>query len=267
MSSDKLHAVLHEPSPTHKTARKMLLHRKGPISYVDDRKPYCDDPQIVAQYEKGKSNMSPGAYIERHVPCRKCEKCLTFRRLQWRDRMKAEMLGVHRTWMVTLTFSPTHLAGVIAEAAANKYENHIQAVEAAAYKHVQGYLKRCRKTGGRFRFVAMAEYGSKEGRLHYHLLIHEAQLGQITYRLLNDKWRSFVGAELVRNAGGSAAYVSKYLTKDLSRPRASSRYGKAEPLPEVSSDRPSSTDSFRNENQDGLTSSPERVGRDKPRDE
>ena len=68
--------------------------------------------------------------------------------------------------------------------------------------------------------------GEENGRLHYHLIIHEKVFGSVLHRQLNQKWRSHVSASLVKNARGSGTYLSKYLTKSFSRVRASAQYGK-----------------------------------------
>lgn len=206
----------------------MSQHRVGGITFHSTHKPYCDDPVTISRYEKG-NETRPGASITMYGPCRKCEKCKLFRQLKWAERIKRETKLAPRSWLVTLTFSEIHLAGILMESKKMNYDTEQQCVEVAAYKHVQGYLKRVRKSCGSFRFVAVPEYGALKGRLHYHLLVHEIDIHSITYRTLCAKWRSFVGAELVRSAGGASGYVSKYLTKAIARPRASKRYGSETP--------------------------------------
>lgn len=224
--SSKLYRLISDVSPAHKAARKLQGLRDGPISYSQKAMPYCDSPVPLERYERGEGSHRPGAYVLLHGPCRKCEKCRLFNRLQWRDRIRHELEQCQRSWFVTLTFEPGHLAGIIAESQKLHRATEQERVEVAAYAHVQQYLKRIRKTGGRFRYFATAEYGSDNGRLHYHLLMHEQVLGSLTYRVLDTKWRSFVQANLVRSSRGAAGYVSKYLTKAISKPRASVRYGK-----------------------------------------
>lgn len=218
----------YEPSPAAKSAVKMARWRATMTQYISMELPYCDAPVIVSQSQR--PGAAPGVYVERRVPCRKCEKCLRFRRLKWRERMRAELIAAPRSWFVTLTFDEIHLAGVIMESHARKEWDEAARVEAAAYKHVQGYFKRLRKHGASFRYSAIPEYGDEKGRLHYHLLLHEIEPHSLPYRLIDTKWRSFVNASLVRNPQGAASYVCKYLTKSLSRIRASSGYGHP-PLP------------------------------------
>ena len=209
---------------------KLQRWRKSATRYHIDIEPYCDDPKPVFRQERGTAKY-PGIEIFMRAPCRKCDKCLQFRQLQWAERIGRELPLYDRTWFIVLTFDPVHLAGVIAESYSQPdYLTDAQKVERAAYEHVKLYLKRLRKSGGRFRYVAIPEYGSAEGRLHYHMLLHEVS-EPITKRTIQGQWRSRISyAKLVKTKGGSfqaaALYISKYLTKELTRIRASQKYGK-----------------------------------------
>lgn len=205
-----------------------MRYRVSPTLYEVPHRPWCDAPVFLEKYSRPTEGLK-GIMVRRYGPCRKCQKCLTFRTMQWRERIETELKAVERSWFVTLTFAPIHLAGVIAEANAKMKGPVGQAeIERQAYSHVQRYLKRLRKSGARFRYFAVSEYGEEKGRLHYHLLIHELNPGHVTWMLLDKKWRSFVYANLVRKAGASASYVSKYISKSISRPIASGRYGAKE---------------------------------------
>lgn len=212
-----------EETPAAKAAKKLVRYQVSRTLVHDPRLPYCDAPVPLAMEQRASARLQ-SLRVEMFRPCRKCEKCLSYRRLKWRDRMIAENTAAYRSWFVTLTFSPTHLAGIHAEAH-QLGDASATGIEVAAYKHVQGYLKRLRKTGARFRYVAVPEYGEERGRLHYHLLVHETSFGSVTYRGLQSKWRSFISASLVKSARGSGAYVSKYLTKNSTIIRASLNYG------------------------------------------
>lgn len=108
-------------------------------------------------------------------------------------------------------------------------------IEAAAYPHVQRYIKRLRKTpDADFRYLAIYERGSVTGRSHYHMFIHETGKAPITKSTIDTQWRSFVGARLLDGdeAGRDASYLTKYATKHFDiRPRASVKYGKLTVLP------------------------------------
>ena len=195
--------------------------------FVDLRKPFCDEPVEVKRRIRS-GGLYKGIELFRYAPCRKCEKCLLFRRLKWKERMSWEITQGKRTWFVTLTFAPTHMAGVYQEARSLPGSNWHARVDRAAYAHVQRYLKRLRKYNPklRLRYCAVFELGKNTGRPHYHLLIHEHGERPVSKRSLEEQWRSHVHARLVRSSNGAAGYLSKYLTKDISaRMRASLAYG------------------------------------------
>lgn len=129
--------------------------------------------------------------------------------------------------MLTLTFSPIHLAGTLARAKSPDLKD----VERSAYGEVQKFLKRLRKAVPRskVRYLAIYERGEESGRSHYHLLLHEVGERPVTKAVLERQWPSHVHARLVDTSSGHAAgYVTKYLTKSIDiSPRASNGYGRA----------------------------------------
>lgn len=134
-----------------------------------------------------------------------------------------------RSWFVTLTFDPHHLAGCRMEAmdAPPSLHGLRRRTEWAAFRHVQRYFKRLRKAGARFRYLCVFEEGENTGRPHYHLLLHEIEPTKpLLKRSLEYQWRSHVHCRLVASGRGAASYVSKYATKTFDiRPRHSTRYG------------------------------------------
>lgn len=224
-----------------KIALKGGIFKKG--VYVSTWAPYCDKPVTLDRYITSRQAVDnlKAMEVSMQVPCRKCEKCLRFRQMKWRERAISELSRAKRTWFVTLTFSPIHLAGILLEAKGPE----MKFIESAAYKHVQRYIKRLRKGNfplepGRIiarkapvprelRYLAIYERGEENGRSHYHLFLHETGPKPITKDLLEVQWRSFVHARLVSGdeASGAASYLTKYATKQFDiRPRASSKYGK-----------------------------------------
>lgn len=218
-----------------KVAAKLLLRGAARLDgwrAIADALPYCDTPVRVAlTRQRGCKPLEVSFW----APCRRCVKCLQFRSLRWRERALRECAATlalgRRTWFVTLTFSPAHLAGVLAEARKEFGDAELVSVDRAAYRHVRGYLDRVRKAGFPFRYLAVMERGEQTGRLHYHLLLHESRAGPVLKRTLETRWRSHVHCRLVdmdkdRGVDGAASYVAKYATKScLIRMRASARYG------------------------------------------
>lgn len=221
-----------------KLAAKGLAYPRSGYAWHAPGKPFCDDPVAVELQKPGK-DAGPPVAISLWGPCRKCEKCLLFRQLKWRERAMAELMQTaargNRSWWVTLTFSPVHLAGILAEATAASGGQSITAVDRAAYAHVQRFMKRVRKAGKcRFRYLAVFERGEEKGRAHYHLLLHEQGRVPILKRVLESQWHGFAGSfiharlvHLESGPEGLASYVTKYATKSAEvRLRASQHYGR-----------------------------------------
>ena len=221
---------LFEEQPKDRATRSMaagVALRGGQLSrtqFHDPGVPYCDTPEPVLRYIRAGGSDRP-LEVTAFRPCRRCAKCLQFRQLQWRERCLNEIEHSPRTWLVTLTFDPHHLAGILFEAARFSHLG-TAAEDRAAYSHVQKYLKRLRKAASaRCRYMFVFERGEETGRPHYHALLHEVDR-PISKRLIEANWRSNVHARLVKSGRGSASYVTKYLTKSLDvRPRASAGYG------------------------------------------
>lgn len=202
-----------------------------------DNPVYCDKPIRIGMRTDPRDGGIRTLEVSLWGPCRKCQKCSDFKRLKWRERIMNELTTTDdsgkRSWFVTLTFSPLHLAGILAEARSSRPGE----IERAAYQHVSRYFKRLRKWGANFRYCAVPEYGEKGGRLHFHVMIHETGSRPIPKSVLQTQWRSHVHAKLVdcandRGIRGAASYLSKYATKHLEcRPRASVRYGQTKAAP------------------------------------
>lgn len=223
---------------TRSRARKMGLkgHQVSKTVFLDPRKPWCDSPVRVSTMSDPKDRFSMTVEATGHYPCRKCEKCLKFRRLKWRERALAEIAAAPRTWAITLTFDPLHYAGILAKAKAwagpNAEKDWVEKkVHRTAYSHIQRYFKRLRKDGHAFRYLAVFERGDTNDRVHYHLLLHETQR-PIPKRALQSQWRSFSHCRLVADDGrGAASYITSYATKSFHMtPHASVSYGKGQAL-------------------------------------
>ena len=190
--------------------------------------PVCDEPVPVIRGAGAGGRYKRPIEVQFLVPCRKCQTCLKVKASLWQKRAVTELAAtVLRSWMVTLTFSPVHMGEVLMQAHALNRGSERQKIERAAYRHVQLALDAFRKRLKlRFRYMAVAEYGSETGRLHYHLLLHEVDK-PILGAQIEAMWPSFVHKRLVRDHKRQAGYLTKYLTKHSEgRVRASKDYGK-----------------------------------------
>jgi hypothetical protein len=140
----------------------------------------------------------------RIIDCKTCDECLKIEAWRWSQRVRIEMLYA-KTWFITLTYRGSIKIG---------------------YDEIQKMVKRLRKKHT-FRYLAVAEEGEKNGRLHFHMVIH----GDLTKREVRSEWKhGFSDAKLSRDPNIST-YISKYISKAKSKLggkcyRASIGYGK-----------------------------------------
>lgn len=106
------------------------------------------------------------------VPCGKCLACLTNKRTDWTFRLSQEYKHSHSAAFVTLTYS-------------EKFNP-----DGVSKRHLQLYMKRLRKKcSHKLRYYAVAEYGTKTNRPHYHLIIFNHDSEQV----LRSSWTSRTG--------------------------------------------------------------------------
>lgn len=175
-----------------------------------------------------------------HTRCRKCERCLRRRSVEWSVRAVAEMRAASRTWFCTFTLSPEEQYLCLMRAHTRLRKAQVDPHELDAIREfmersrevgvlLTKAIKRLRKnTGSKMRYLAVTER-HKSGLPHLHLLIHE-QGEPITYRQIVAEWpHGFPTVKLVKGDGDferSARYVTKYVAKNaLTRIRGSLGYG------------------------------------------
>lgn len=188
--------------------------------------------------------------ITMHTRCRKCERCLNQRRVEWRERGMVEWGKSFRTWFQTFTFRPEDhysqkletiqrllVKGVLWEEL--KPHEQFAALDQTAYAILCKYFKRLRKNSKqKFRYMMICEEHEEqlEGFPHYHVFLHETT-GNITYAMQRETWGyrgniaqdapGFMTTKLIKD-DYAAWYITKYLNKSHGvRVRASGRYGES----------------------------------------
>lgn len=86
-----------------------------------------------------------------YIPCGKCLYCMEHAAAGWKARQLAESSASSQTFFSTLTYDDLHKEPI------SKYT-------------LQCFFKRLRKAGLAFRYIALAEYGPRTSRPHYHVL-------------------------------------------------------------------------------------------------
>ena len=256
----------------------------GHIVHLSDGKPSrtvfhnvagnCQRPVTVLDWgrvevKNGRTRTISGSgtatnFMEREVPCRKCDNCLKRRGHHWWMRALAEHRNAARTWMGTLTLDPAYLARGLDVCRDNMRKQGLDydalgasdkfgQLDKLVFAEFQKRVKLLRKnTDAPFRYLAVTEVHTGGGLYtelrvpHWHVLLHETDPARpLRYDAdLLGRRRVTVGGkrkwEKIRDPfwlvgfqdwdlkpdPKDAAYVCKYLTKSLdARVRASLRYG------------------------------------------
>lgn len=201
------------------------------------RKPYCDAPVSVAlgarAPKRGDVIRESGnpVFLDLWVPCRKCGKCGIVRQIQWRKRVKHEIITATRSWFVTLTFRPEAREKLFYETITDNDGEYsrmltLKSRSAVAMRELASYLKRLRngaaQSGLVLRFVAVTE-PHKDDFPHIHLILHST--GLLTASMIRaGKWpHGFIDMKLCD--ADAANYLVKYISKEAIQVRASVRYG------------------------------------------
>ena len=222
------------------------LERTGSLIFHSVRRPWCHNPvprHVQARTGKAGSSREDGrpVHLDIWVPCRKCELCLAYRQLDWRQRAMSEIRSYAKNWFVTLTFKPEAREQLFTEVVP---EAERQGADTPMYRmlsqkrcaqkalsEVGDYLKRLRhhmKTSpdlrgkSSLRFFAVTE-PHKDGYPHIHMLLHADALTARTIR--KGGWKhGFISMKIVD--AEAAGYITKYLSKEINSVRASINYGR-----------------------------------------
>mgnify|MGYP000246163555 CR=1 FL=1 len=185
-------------------------------------RPYflCDNPLVKTPKYMGDTvaTMDQNRYQLKDVimvPCGKCDHCLDRKAKEWGHRMLLESKTHSRMAYVTLTFDDQNL-----------YNPSLDKSE------IQKFLKRLRKSlpGRKIRYYVVGEYGPKNLRKHYHVVLYGVD-GSDSYDRLNllkhklpipnidDDWRKIHNAwklgfsKIEKPKGGCFHYLAGYVTK------------------------------------------------------
>lgn len=143
----------------------------------------CLHPRSITNPEKG---------FNTFVRCGQCERCKNRRRWQWIGRLVLERQCHEHARFLTLTYRDD--PGVLDPG------------------HLQDFLKRYRYHYGSCRYFAVGEYGEKNGRGHFHLILYGHEPVVRGHWKANKAWDygfSFDGSATLK----SMTYVGGYVMK------------------------------------------------------
>lgn len=121
------------------------------------------------------------------VPCGKCYNCRVNNINDWTFRLNVELKQSYSSTFVTLTYDHKHLRYSAAKRSATLYKRDVQLF----FKRLRKSLN---KTYGsqpllqRIRYVVAGEYGSKNKRPHYHILLFSGLPEEELQRRVIDAW-------------------------------------------------------------------------------
>ncbi|AXH73209.1 MAG: replication initiator protein [Microviridae sp.] len=220
--SEKLRAVLWDPPEKH----ERIAHAWGYPPLMT-----CFRPYSVRHAVKGGITFRLNeAFTDRpsfNIPCGQCIGCRLERSQSWATRLRHEAQYHEATSFLTLTYDDAHLP--------DDYS--------VSTRELQLFNKRLRKAIGPFRFFACGEYGEKNLRPHYHMILfgHDFALtrtpwrktasGFITYRshLLEKLW-TLGHSEIGTVTTASAGYVARYCLKKVGGDLAKEHYSRVHPI-------------------------------------
>lgn len=159
-------------------------------------------------------------YIE--VPCGKCLGCREKQAKEWTDRILMELQTADSAYFITLTYEDRFLNYV---GYTDPDTGVVEDIPTLNYRDVQLWLKKLRNTGQKIRYFCAGEYGKESGRPHYHLIMFNLKLDDLTpYKVnfegdmmynseyLSNKWQMgfVVVAEVNKKTAG---YTARYVLK------------------------------------------------------
>lgn len=193
-------------------------------------------PRVMG-YEVFHSFLTQYPSLEKRVqqiPCGQCTSCRLFYSRQWADRLVLESMEYpdSHNWFLTLTFDDAHLPSPVSlvSCASGEVSFRFPLVP----RELTLFMKRLRKSvGDGVRFYACGEYGDKNGRPHFHVILlncpipdaipsdrfrvnREAGTSVLFESSIIDKAWQYRGlACLGRLSWHSCAYVARYVMKKM----------------------------------------------------
>lgn len=156
---------------------------------------------------------------ECQAPCRNCWQCKENRIQDWVGRCIAEDQDAVATSVVTLTYGQSDRIGQVSSDLGSSI---------LIYSDVQKFVRAIRDAGFPVRYFLAGEYGSKNGRAHWHVLLFwqrkvpEFEVRKACY--MHDFWPHGFSYWDDQFHEKSAYYVCKYMLKDALDGKAQSEF-------------------------------------------
>ena len=222
-------------------------------------------PRHISLYDDPNWLLNNGYREILQLPCGKCQQCRLKYSRDWAVRCMLESKKYKHNEMLTLTYDPEHLPMVdgIDTATGEKTK-----VPTLCKRDLQLFMKRLRKAfnGETIRFFACGEYGDKNKRPHYHLILYNINIPDKRSFGVNERGNEQETSEIIRkiwNKGivglcpvtfESCAYVARYIFKKQKGGNSANLYELRGQQPEfvLMSRRPGIGHDFYNANKDDI---------------
>ncbi len=173
-------------------------------------------------FEEYKKLIKPSGAVPVKIPCGKCIGCRLDKSKDWANRCTLELTEYEKNdcWFLTLTYDDEHLPF-------KTFQNGLITASSPTLdkRDTQLFLKRLRKRfGDGIRFFMCGEYGDKNGRPHYHLILFGLHLenlnvltkskGEVYYTSdeISKLWQNGLHCLTAVN-WNTVAYVARYTMK------------------------------------------------------
>lgn len=189
----------------------------------------------IAEICAHKNNVAPHTFLQdlQQIPCGQCSECRIARSKQWAQRILLESQEYEHNWFLTLTYDDEHLIDNVHWSVSRLdgelgYTPFLNKDDFTLFK--KRLLSRMRDRYGHtnIRFFQCGEYGSKNGRPHFHAiffnlplpdleLVKSVSLGghQYSYyrsKMVEECWQK--GFVMIGEVSWeSASYVARYVVK------------------------------------------------------
>ena len=167
-------------------------------------------------------------YIE--IPCGKCIGCRLDYSRQWANRCMLEAKQYEHNAFITLTYED---AALTFNDGANRKTGEVMKVPTLVPEELTKFMKDLRRYykyhygEEGIRFYACGEYGSKNDRPHFHVIVFNLNIRDKEYLFTNSSHDKIYTSEIIRGIWGkghvtigdvtwnSAAYTARYVMKKI----------------------------------------------------
>lgn len=171
------------------------------------------------------------------VPCGECTECKLMKAAEWATRCTVESMQWEENWFVTLTYEPgevpikNKITGELVRGEAGEIHSDLVLSSPTLLKEdVQSFINRLRshvkyRGGKEIRYYMCGEYGTLNARPHYHLIIFNLHLQDLTFYKLNSQKEPLFNSQTMEKLWGhgfvvigqvnwnTCSYVARYVMK------------------------------------------------------